>query len=155
MNDENEFVQKVRFEVEDTELSASLDRFQAALGRAGETANREIDESLTKAASSANEVAKETANIGKEASSAAKETQKISSASREAKKQTDALDGAFSKLKGTISAAVAAYAQVPDAAQRHGCEIWRIAAIRCEPAKELHVRRRGNSQRRFRMVEQD
>ena len=77
MNDENEFVQKVRFEVEDTELSASLDRFQAALGRAGETANREIDESLTKAASSANEVAKETANIGKEASSAAKETQKI------------------------------------------------------------------------------
>ena len=139
MNDENEFVQKVRFEVEDTELSASLDRFQAALGRAGETANREIDESLTKAASSANEVAKETANIGKEASSAAKETQKISSASREAKKQTDALDGAFSKLKGTISAAVAAYAgfqglsklvgfgkqtvgacaQVPDAAQRH------------------------------------
>ncbi len=151
MNDENEFVQKVRFEVEDTELSASLDRFQAALGRAGETANREIDESLTKAASSANEVAKETANIGKEASSAAKETQKISSASREAKKQTDALDGAFSKLKGTISAAVAAYAGFQGLSKLVGfgkqtVELFKVQD-RAERALKFQMQRNGTDAR--------
>ena len=151
MNDENEFVQKVRFEVEDTELSASLDRFQAALGRAGETANREIDESLTKAASSANEVAKETANIGKEASSAARETQKISSASREAKKQTDALDGAFSKLKDTISAEVAAYAGFQGLSKLVGfgkqtVELFKVQD-RAERALKFQMQRNGTDAR--------
>lgn len=109
MASENEFVQKVRFEVDDGELHASIERFQQALGKASDLANGKFDSSLSKAAASANETAKETARIGKEAQKAASETGKIAKESKNAERETGKLEGAFSKLKGAISGAVAAY----------------------------------------------
>ena len=110
MSEENTFVQKVKFEVEDAELAASIDRFQDALGKTGEKVNSDISDGISKAAAGTGEVARETEKVGRQASNAAKETRKIATASKDAQKQTAALEGTFASLKKTIAGAVAAYA---------------------------------------------
>lgn len=95
MADENEFVQTVRFQIEDAELNAALGRFQDSMGKTNADAAK---------------VAKETENVGKEAGKAASEAQKIGEATRNAQKETKKLEGSFGGLKKAIAGAVAAYA---------------------------------------------
>lgn len=109
MANENEFVQKVRFEVEDGELHASIERFQKALGVAADKANGDVENGLEKSAASAGKAAQETGKIGREAGKAAKEAGKIAKETRNAEKETSKLEGTFSKLKGAVAGTVAAY----------------------------------------------
>lgn len=136
MADENEFVQTVRFSVDDNDLSAALGRFQSSMGKTGDDATR---------------LSKETANVGKEAERAAKETHKIADATRDAQKETHKLEGSFSKLKGVIAGAVAAYAGFQGISKLIGFGKESVEAFklqdRAERSLRFQMQRNGNAQR--------
>lgn len=136
MADENEFVQTVRFQVDDGDLSAALGRFQDSMGKTGDDATR---------------LSKETSNVGKEAERAAKETHKIADATRDAQKETHKLEGSFSKLKGVIAGAVAAYAGFQGISKLIGFGKESVEAFKLQDQAErslkFQMQRNGNADR--------
>lgn len=93
----DDFVQVVKFKVDDTELRAAIERMRAAFGdtAGGKEPTENLEKGLKKA--------------GKEAKNTAKEASKIGKSTKEAAKETSNLEKAFTKMKGAVTGLVGAY----------------------------------------------
>jgi hypothetical protein len=94
----DEFVQVVKFSVDDSELVAAIERMRKAFGDGpmGKNPADSLQKGLKKAGKEAQKTAKEAANIGKATKKAAAETKQLT--------------GAFEKMTGAVKGLVAAYA---------------------------------------------
>jgi len=94
----DEFVQVVKFKVDDKEIVAAIDRIRKAFGEgAGAKGPADaLDKNLKKASKSASDTAKQAQNIAR--------------ATKEATRETNGLTSAFDRMKGAVTGLVAAYA---------------------------------------------
>ena len=94
----DEFVQVVKFKVDDKEIVAAIDRIRKAFGEgAGAKSPADaLDKNLKKASKSASDTAKQAQNIAR--------------ATKEATRETNGLTSAFDRMKGAVTGLVAAYA---------------------------------------------
>jgi hypothetical protein len=94
----DEFVQVVKFKVDDKEIVAAIDRIRKAFGEgAGAKGPADaLDKNLKKASKSASDTAKQAQNIAR--------------ATKEATRETNRLTSAFDRMKGAVTGLVAAYA---------------------------------------------
>lgn len=95
MANENDFVQVVRFDVDDNALRAAIENMKKGVGDVNNAAGSKLSKNMEKA--------------GKEAEKTAKATSLIAKTSKEATVQTDKLSKSFGGLAGAIKGAVAAY----------------------------------------------
>lgn len=94
----DEFVQVVKFKVDDREIVAAIDRIRKAFGEGNGAKGPAdaIDKNLKKASRSAADTARQAQNIAR--------------ATKDATKETNGLTSAFDRMKGAVTGLVAAYA---------------------------------------------
>lgn len=96
----DEFVQVVKFKVDDSELVGAIERMRKAFGEGVGGLAKNPAENLEKGIKKA----------GKEAQKTAKEAENIGKATKKATAETKQLTGAFEKMTGAVKGLVAAYA---------------------------------------------
>ena len=125
MADENSFVEKIKFQVDDSELVAAIQNMKKELGNVNLSVGTKLTGEMKKA--------------GKEADKTAKETAKISEESRKAAKEVDKLEKSFGKVAGAIKGAIAAYAGFKGISALVGFGQGSIAAFNSQKRAELQL----------------
>lgn len=125
MANKNEFVQKVRFEVDDSALRAAIENMRKGVGDVNAAAGSKLSKNMEKA--------------GKEAEKTARATSLIATSSKEASVQTDKLSKSFGGLTGAIKGAVAAYIGFQGVSKLVGFGKSSIEAFNTQKRAELQL----------------
>lgn len=154
----DEFVQQIKFKVDDSELVSAIEFMKKELGVVNVAVGQKLTENIGKAGTEAKKVADDVGKIGqnfgkadKEAQKTAKDTKKQAEETKKAKAETDKLQGAWGKVAGAVKGAVAAYVGFQGISKLVGFGQGSIAAFnvqnRAEKMLEFGMRQNGTAGR--------